>query len=1817
MHPHTCRSFCFLAPLAPAAVLIGALMAAMSAQAAPTTTRYVAPAGTDSGDCSSSGAPCRTIAYAAGQAAAGDTISIAAGIYYENVTSAKGLTFVGAGQDSTIVDGSGTGRVFEVTALQSNFADLTIRNGSALTSATTDGGGIRAMVSLTLTNVAVISNTATQGGGVYAYRRTIITGCNFLGNVASNGGGGGGLYAYAGAYITNSFFITNVSGIPGGGVHLSGAASSITNTQFISNSTYGSTTYGAGVNATATAPLSVFNSQFFSNTSIKGAGIAAQGPVTVADSIFSGNVATSTSNSDGGGGLYTYKSAVINNTQFLTNISFGSGGGLFSRDVVTITGSLFSGNRISATNGYGGGMYLYPSVTAAAISGTQFISNTALYLGGGLGFSLTTGRVVLTNTQFVGNRAAASDGLGGAIYAGSATAADGITATNNTAGASGGAIYANSWLTLTNSYIYSNTTANGSGGGLFGSNTNAQLVFTDVQFLSNSAGDAASSAGGGLYAAGPLQLSGIVFQDNRCPSGYPSCQSSAGLYAYNAVTIDAALPYTISDDLDLRRNLAIYGDLSLTGGTVTFGTSGSTTSHSMQGTGRTAYKNLAVQLGSYLNVGSSVITVTGVVTNQGVVERVAPAQTIAVGPAYTFDDGVGYGTAVVQQTGGTAMADTSLRTRANLTTTAFTCGPTLLSQPVQRAWTITPTNTANVTVDLTLSYFDGAANSEANGNLAAGLRFYSCNGLAWQPLDGTYTSGTAGNYKWVKLGGYTGNAFGEFALAPRLVSSNANLANLTLSAGALSPNFDPLTINYTANAPNPVYTVMLTPTVQAADATVAVQGRPVVSGTASAPITVVVGSNVITTLVTAPDGISTKTYTVTVTRAPTTGPWYVNPLGNDVYTCAAPDTGHACRTIGGAISLATAGDTINIASGTYTEHLAVNKALTFVGAGADGTFVDGGGNGRVFAIDDSSVVLTDLAVQHGSAASGAGINANVNASLTLTRVTVADNTATSGNGGGIAAAGPMLNIAESTIFSNTASGSGGGIAASATLTATIYNTTFYANSSTLYGGALFNYDASPQLSNVSFSANQSDAGGAVANLSDAAGITPRFANAILWGDSANAGGEIFNMSVNAHNVAPAVDKSIVQGGCPAQASCTDVTSSDPRYGTFGNYGGNTYILPLLPGSAAINAGGSGVCNSLPVDGQDQRGVTRPQLAACDIGAFESQGFTLAVAGGDNQQAAVNGAFTAPLSITVSSGRWSDIPEPVDGGIVTYTAPASGASITAVPAAVIITNSAAELAVTANGLMGSYLVTATAPGENAISFHLTNTRYASSTALDIAPNPALVDDNVTFTVGVSTASVLTNVLLAKPTGSVTVTAPGNAIKLVGTLVDGAATFNKDGLPAGSYDVTAEYGGDATFAGSTSGAHSLVVNKYGAAAALTSSSNPVFVGDTLNFTVSVSEAALNGFKAGGLPIYPTGTVTVTDVSGLIQLTGQLNNGLLAAAAPWLPAGPYTVTAQYGGNQRYLPGTSNALVQVVEPLPTAVNDAGGTLQATPVTIKVLANDLDPVGRGLTVSALTVQPIHGTAEVSADGLAVHYLPDAEFVGLDSFTYVVEDGNGSTDDALVTVVVTAKSTAGEAPQIAPVDPAVDSSIQYTSPGVGIDVEMPAGFFTATVGPKDIFFLAYTPVVTPTEKTQNGPDGLKFGNFEFDLTTFLNNEPQHGVQYAVPVTITIAYDPALLGGQREDTLKVYHWAGTAWSMDGITVVARDVVNHAITIAISHMSDFAFFAATPTGENPAPEPELNLRLFLPGVMRESNLGDAAAPPQPEAWTNHTYLPAVQR
>ena len=98
------------------------------------------------------------------------------------------------------------------------------------------------------------------------------------------------------------------------------------------------------------------------------------------------------------------------------------------------------------------------------------------------------------------------------------------------------------------------------------------------------------------------------------------------------------------------------------------------------------------------------------------------------------------------------------------------------------------------------------------------------------------------------------------------LGSNATLSNLTISAGALVPSFNPATVTYTVDVNSATSSITVTPTVANTNATVKVNNITVSSGAASAAIPLAVAMNLISVVVTAQDGITAKAYVIFVTR---------------------------------------------------------------------------------------------------------------------------------------------------------------------------------------------------------------------------------------------------------------------------------------------------------------------------------------------------------------------------------------------------------------------------------------------------------------------------------------------------------------------------------------------------------------------------------------------------------------------------------------------------------------------------------------------------------------------------------------------------------------------------------------------------------------------------------------------------------------------------------------------------------------------------------------------------------------------------------------
>ncbi|HIF9307535.1 TPA: Ig-like domain-containing protein, partial [Photobacterium damselae] len=161
--------------------------------------------------------------------------------------------------------------------------------------------------------------------------------------------------------------------------------------------------------------------------------------------------------------------------------------------------------------------------------------------------------------------------------------------------------------------------------------------------------------------------------------------------------------------------------------------------------------------------------------------------------------------------------------------------------------------------------------------------------------------------------------------------------------------------------------------------------------------------------------------------------------------------------------------------------------------------------------------------------------------------------------------------------------------------------------------------------------------------------------------------------------------------------------------------------------------------------------------------------------------------------------------------------------------------------------------------------------------------------------------------------------------------------------------------------------------------------------------------------------TGQLTATDVDG-DNLTFKPGSDPTNGSVTVNPDGSweYVPNPDFNGEDSFTVvvddgngGTDTITVTVnvtpVNDAPVGENVTTETQEETAVTGQLIATDVD--GDNLTFKPGT-NPENGQVTVNADG-SWEYVPNPDFNGEDSFTVVVDDGNGGTDTITVTVNVT------------------------------------------------------------------------------------------------------------------------------------------------------------------------------------------------------------------
>ena len=144
-----------------------------------------------------------------------------------------------------------------------------------------------------------------------------------------------------------------------------------------------------------------------------------------------------------------------------------------------------------------------------------------------------------------------------------------------------------------------------------------------------------------------------------------------------------------------------------------------------------------------------------------------------------------------------------------------------------------------------------------------------------------------------------------------------------------------------------------------------------------------------------------------------------------------------------------------------------------------------------------------------------------------------------------------------------------------------------------------------------------------------------------------------------------------------------------------------------------------------------------------------------------------------------------------------------------------------------------------------------------------------------------------------------------------------------------------------------------------------------------------------------------------------------------------------------------TVDITVATINDPPSALDDTATVNEdAGPVTIDVLGNDSD-VEAALDPASVTVTsgPSNGSTSVNPDG-SIDYTPDADFSGIDTFTYEVCDVDGACTTATVTVTV---SAVNDGPDAVDDSDTTDEDTAVTVDVLGNDTDVDDGLDPASV----------------------------------------------------------------------------------------------------------------------------------------------------------------------
>ncbi len=295
-------------------------------------------------------------------------------------------------------------------------------------------------------------------------------------------------------------------------------------------------------------------------------------------------------------------------------------------------------------------------------------------------------------------------------------------------------------------------------------------------------------------------------------------------------------------------------------------------------------------------------------------------------------------------------------------------------------------------------------------------------------------------------------------------------------------------------------------------------------------------------------------------------------------------------------------------------------------------------------------------------------------------------------------------------------------------------------------------------------------------------------------------------------------------------------------------------------------------------------------------------------------------------------------------------------------------------------------------------------------INVVQKPIAVDDeywtsfNTPLTV--EAPGVLVNDIVTKPeTREV-------RVELVKPVDYGTLALNEDG----SFEFEPEPGflGEATF---TYRIYEVEVNsdtgfeamegKYSEPATVTIVVNQVPV--ALDQSLTTDEEVALSITLTGDFLEPGPTEwTIIDEPLNGTLTGEAPNLTYTPAVDYYGPDSFTFMVNDGLNDSNI-ATITIEVLNVNDAPVAVDDVYETAEDVALVVAapgVLTNDTDIDAEDTHTAVLDTDVLHGTLTLNLDG-SFSYMPDVDFYGEDSFTYMANDGTADSNVATVTITVT------------------------------------------------------------------------------------------------------------------------------------------------------------------------------------------------------------------